>query len=340
MLLSGGTLITVDQTLSRFEGSVGKADLFGDGTPSQAPQRISGPQNILLVGIDPRTEEEVPRADTVMVVHVPESLDRAYVFSLPRDLLVAIPAFEKNGYGGVGTEKLAHAMFFGAQVGQGLPNAARGFELLAQTVSDYTGIQRFDAGAIIDFGGFSRVIDELGGVDMQVDQEVRSLHLRPDGTGRQPAMVGYTGPQMIYRPGLQHFVGWQALDYARQRYTEGGDYARQRHQQQLLRAMIDKAFGTEVITNPARIDRVLRAAGKSLIFSGRGIPLAEWALALRELRPHNLTQIQLAGASSIVAGEYVGEQLEPAAFGFFDSLLEGTVDSYVLQHPEMISPVV
>jgi LCP family protein required for cell wall assembly len=340
MLLSGGALVTVDQTLARYEGSVRHADLFGDAAASKQSKVDSGPLNILLAGIDPRSEDEVPRADSVMVLHVAKERDRAYLFSLPRDLLVAIPAFPKAGYQGTGTEKLAHAMFFGAQTPAGqLPNIPAGFELLAQTVAGYTGIERFDAGAIIDFGGFNRVIDAMGGVDLEVDQEVRSLHLRPDGTGRAPAPVGFTGPQMIYHPGWRHFNGWQALDYSRQRYTEGGDYARQRHQQQLVRAIVAKAFSADMIAHPARLDEVLRSAGRSLIFSGRGIGLAEWAFALRDLRPENLTLIHLVGGGQSVEGQYQGEVLQTEAFGFFDSLLNGTVDSYVVEHPEMISNV-
>lgn len=336
MMLSGGTLVTVEQTLARYENNVRHADLFGDGKAQS--KVVSGPLNILLAGIDPRTADEVPRADSVMVVHVPKEMDRAYLFSLPRDLLVAVPAFPKAGYPGAGTEKLAHAMYFGAQAPAGQPpNVAAGFELLAQTVADYTGITRFDAGAIIDFGGFQRVIDAMGGIDMDVDQEVRSLHLRPDGKDRTPAMVGYTGPQAVYPPGRHHFSGWQALDFSRQRYIEGGDYARQRHQQQLVRAIVAKAFSADMITHPARMDEVLRAAGRSLIFSGRGIPLTEWALALRELRPENLTLVHLGGEAQLIEGHYHGEVLTPEAFAFFDSLLNGTVDGYVVQHPEMIS---
>ena len=64
---------------------------------------------------------------------------------------------------------------------------------------------------------------------MYVDQQVVSIHMRPDGVHRAPCggcSHGYSGPRATYNVGTHHFVGWQALDYARQRYIPGGDYAR------------------------------------------------------------------------------------------------------------------
>lgn len=313
MLLSGASLVTVDRVVARYEGAINKEDLFGDETldPGEAaparPADIKGPLNILLAGIDPRHNDPfwIPRADSVLVMHIPAGLDRGYLFSLPRDLLVAIPPFPKSGYPGNPADKLAHAMYFGSQVpGDRRANHAQGFELLAATVSQYTGIARFDAGAIIDFSGFKDVIDALGGVEMEVDERVASIHLEPDGDPRDrgKSSTGYVGEQMIYEPGRRTFSGWQALDYARQRYVTGGDYARQRHQQQLVRAMISKAFSDDVLTDPLRMDKVLRAAGSSLTFSGRGHTVLDWAFALQDVRPSQVVMVKLAGGG---VGRYV-----------------------------------
>src|SRR5687767_691374 len=134
MILSGAALAVVDRMIARY--GVVSTDLFGE--PTGSPVSLQGPLNVLLVGVDPRTEDEVPRADSVMIVHVGPGLDKAHVFSLPRDLVVSIPPFPKSGFAGAAQERLAHAMFFGAQVERGLPDVAKGFELLAQTVSGVT----------------------------------------------------------------------------------------------------------------------------------------------------------------------------------------------------------
>lgn len=343
MLFSGGSLIALQSLIGRYESAVGAADLFGDAGNGVAGGRsIDGPVTVLLVGIDPRNNDPfwIPRADSVLIVHLPAGLDRAYLFSLPRDLLVEIEPFPKADYEGNSAEKLAHAMFFGSQVpGQERPNIAQGFELLAATVAGYTGISRFDAGAIIDFSGFRQVIDALGGVDMVVDQEVHSIHVQPDGTPRPmgDSPTGYVGPQMVYLPGPHHFVGWQALDYARQRYTDGGDYSRQRHQQQLIKAMIDKAFSSELAANPIALDRVLRAAGQSLTFSGRGYSVLEWAMSLRRVEPDNVITLQLPGESVLAGDEYQGERLFKESTDLFEAIGAGNVDGYVASHPEMVN---
>ena len=99
-VLSGTALVGYQALVARYEGAVGKADLFGDQAAGVTEQKsdMKGPLNILLVGIDPRNPETPPLADSIMVLHVPAGLDRAYLYSLPRDLRVDIPRFPKANY--------------------------------------------------------------------------------------------------------------------------------------------------------------------------------------------------------------------------------------------------
>jgi polyisoprenyl-teichoic acid--peptidoglycan teichoic acid transferase len=346
MLASGGVLVGGEILLARYEGAVTEADLFGDEAAAQPKSDIKGPLNILLAGIDPRDSEPnwIPRADSVLVLHVTEDLSRGFLFSLPRDLWVDVPEFSKANYRG-GKDKLAHAMFIGAQVpGQRKPDTARGFELLAKTVSDYTGIERFDAGAIVNFTGFKRIVDAMGGVTMYVDMDVKSIHMQPDGKHRKPSGIrgadgaaAYVGPRKEYKKGTQHLKGWEALDYSRQRYIPGGDYARQRHQQQFIRAMADQALSRDVVTNPKKLDSVLRAAGSSLVFNGRGHSVIDFGFALRNLRSDSIVMMKLPGRSIIQNGDYIGEELVSPADEFFTALREGGVESFVLNHPELVN---
>src|SRR5918993_961071 len=237
MVVSGGLLVTSEALLARYEGAVAQEALFGDGQSEQRAD-IEGPINILLVGIDPRDSEALPLADSIMIMHVPASHDRAYLFSLPRDLVVEIPAFKPAEFNG-GTGKLNAAMMYGSRVpGGGKPDRARGFELLSKTITRYTGIERFDAGAIVYFNGFKKIVDAMGGVTMYIDQNVSSEHMQPNGEPRPNNGSGsahpYYGPQAEYKKGTRHLKGWQALDYVRQRYgLPKGDYDRQRHRARL-----------------------------------------------------------------------------------------------------------
>ncbi|MFR9779683.1 LCP family protein [Micromonospora sp. MS34] len=341
MVLSGSVLVGYQALMSRYEGAVGKADLFGDRAAGASEKKsdIKGPLNILLVGIDPRKPETPPLADSIMILHVPAGMDRGYLFSLPRDLRVDIPAFPKANFRG-GTDKLNAAMSYGSRVAGQNPDAARGFELLAKTVQQVTGIKRFDAGAIINFTGFKNIVDAMGGVDMYIERDVKSEHRKPDGTMRQlkPGGGGYLGPQAEYKKGDAHLSGWQALDYVRQRYPKNGvpdaDYGRQRHQQQFVKAMVNQAFSADVVTNPIKLDRVLRAAGQSLIFNGRGHSVVDFALALKDIRANSIETIKLPGGPVTIDGAYKGEKLQAVAEDFFAAIRTEQIDAFMLEHPD------
>lgn len=347
MVAAGGALAGTQWLLARYEGAVTEADLFGDQA-NAAPQPksdLKGPLNILLVGIDPRDSEPnwIPRADSVLIMHIPEGMDRGYLFSLPRDLWVKIPVFKKSGYNGA-QDKLAHSMFYGAQVpGQAKPNTAWGFELLSKAVSQYTGIKRFDAGAIINFTGFKKIVDAMGGVTMYVDTTIASIHMRPDGKHREGSGTGgegaaaYVGPRKVYKKGTHHLKGWEALDYVRQRYIPGGDYARQRHQQQFIRAMANQALSKDVVTNPLKLDAVLRAAGQALVFNGRGHSVVDFAVALRSLRSESIVMVKLPGGALMNGRKYLGEQLQPVAREFFKAVNAETLDEFMVSHPELVN---
>ncbi|MBM0203660.1 LCP family protein [Micromonospora sp. NPDC051227] len=343
-VLSGAVLVGTEVLMARYEGSVGKADLFGDQAAGAQAKKsdIKGPLNILLVGIDPRTPTAAPLADSIMVLHVPASMDRAYLFSLPRDLYVDIPAFKKADFPGE-TTKINAAMSFGSKVPGANPDAARGFELLATTVQKVTGIKRFDAGAIINFTGFQKIVDAMGGVDMYIERDVKSEHKQPDGTPRpgNTRGEGYVGPQALYKKGNRHLSGWQALDYVRQRYPKNGvpdsDYGRQRHQQQFVKAMVGQAFSADVVSNPIKLDKVLRAAGQSLIFNGRGNSVVDFGLALKDIRPNTIEMIKLPGGGVFEGKKYLGEQFQEGVPDFFTALHNEQLDPFLLEHPEFVN---
>jgi polyisoprenyl-teichoic acid--peptidoglycan teichoic acid transferase len=347
MVLSGGTLVTSQVLVARYAGAVDNQDLFGDAAQAGEKQNsdIEGPVNILLTGVDPRDAQTAPLSDSIMVVHVPKNMEEAYVFSIPRDLIVDIPAYEKSGFRG-GRGKINSSMALGSRAPDGRYEVRRGFGLLAKTVSGLTGIERFDAGAIVNFGGFKRIVDAMEGVTMTIDQDVKSEHLQPNGEPR-PKLARcannqcahpYYGPQKEYEKGEQHLQGWEALDYVRQRYgLKNGDYDRQRHQQQFVKAMANQALSKDVVTNPAKLDRVLRAAGASLTFDGVGHSVVDWGLALKNVRPENMTLIKLPGRSVIVGGDYRGEALDPSAEEFFAAVNDSRVGAFLLEHPEFIN---
>jgi LCP family protein required for cell wall assembly len=350
VLVAGGGFAAYQMLGSRYE--IPGASLFdespspsGPGSPtaSSSPSPlpggdIKGPLNILIAGIDTRSFVPGwrPNADAIMVLHVSKNLDEAYLFSLPRDLVVDIPAFPKSGYRG-GRTKINASIAFGSRVpGSSKVDTAQGFQLLAKTVSNYTGIKTFSAGAVLNFGGMKRLVDALGGVDMYIDQRVASIHLRPDGKPRTNAGPHGSGPQMVYRVGNMHLNGWQALDYSRQRYIPGSDYARQRHQRQLIKAILRKALGLKLTTDPVKFDRVMRALGGTVIFDGRGHGAVDFAFALGGLRPERMTLVGLPGGSIYGGGGYRGERLNAVAWDFFAAVRADRVGAFLVAHPTLV----
>jgi LCP family protein required for cell wall assembly len=348
MVVSGGVLITSQVLVSRYAGAVETKDLFGNaasGATKEPVTDIKGPINILLVGIDPRDATTAPLSDSIIVVHIPKGLKQAYMFSIPRDLRVEIPPFSKTGFQG-GTSKINAAMSYGSSIGGGKHDVAQGFDLLAKTVGKLTGIKKFNAGAIINFNGFKEIVDAMGGVTMTIDQNVKSEHLQPDGKPRpryarcadNTCAHPYYGPQAQYKVGTYHLQGWQALDYVRQRYgLPNGDYDRQRHQQQFIKAMAQQALSKDVVTNPVTLDRVLKAAGRALIFDGKGHNVVDWGFALKNIRSSTMTLVKLPGKSLYEGSSYLGEGLDPSATDFFAAVTRDALPTFLFEHPEYFS---
>jgi LCP family protein required for cell wall assembly len=295
----------------------------------------------VLLGVDTRVTipDWEPHSDTIMLLHVEPGLKKAYLYSLPRDLRVKMPAFAKAGFGG-GTFKLTEAMSRGSKVpGTKKASVPQGYELLTRTLSAYTGIKTFQAGAILNFGGLESLVNQLGGVDLTVDEKVKSHHRKPDGSFRPlvPGGGDYSGPQAVYNPGPHHFVGWQAIDYARQRYgLPEGDYDRTRHQRQLVKAILGKARSQGLVEDTTKLTQLITTLGKTLVYVGGRNPL-EYAYALRDLEPAGITLVGLTGGGVSGSSGYLGEQLTAESKGFLKAVANQKIAPYLAKHPTLVN---
>jgi anionic cell wall polymer biosynthesis LytR-Cps2A-Psr (LCP) family protein len=314
--------------------------LAAPGVAVAATTTVGGPLNILLVGIDPRDDHTAPLADSIIVAHVPADRSAAYLFSIPRDLVVTIPAFAKSG-SPAQRAKINAAMALGSRVGERRYNPAQGYELLSRTVGEVTGIKRFDAGAVLNFGGFTELVEAIGGISVAVDQTVVSEHRKPDGSARDRLRQcpghdnchrPYVGAQKTYprsdRP--VHFKGWEALDYVRQRYgLPHSDYDRQRHQRQFVTALAKK-LKRKVVADPAKLLRLTGAVG-----GGHGV--TDWAQTLKVLRIRQMTGLGLPGSALFEGGVYRGEKLPGTVGPFFDAVDRDRIGPFLAAHPGVVS---
>ena len=201
-----------------------------DSSPSQeaqpsvqlpAQERI----NILILGIDRRQGERGPcRTDTMIVVTVDPQQGTAGLFSIPRDLWVPIPGYGEN--------RINTANFLGD-----LKNYPGGGPALAKKTVSYNFGIPVHYYVRINFEGFKRIVDTIGGVDIYVEKEIRDDQYPDEHYGYDP----------LYIPaGLIHMDGELALKYARTRKADS-DFHRAHRQQQVILAIIDKIFSLNLL---------------------------------------------------------------------------------------------
>jgi polyisoprenyl-teichoic acid--peptidoglycan teichoic acid transferase len=310
LVVSGGSLAGTKVLLSSATKTVAQQDLLGAvrGSAERKHADVKGAKNILLVGLDTRpswTNKEPSRSDSIILLHIPADRSQAYMISLPRDSYVQIPAYNngKQSYPG-GPNKINSAFAFGSRGLSGKEAESHGFELLALTVKKLTGITP-DAGAIIDFTGFKQVVQVLGKVCMYVDEDVTSIHVghTKDGKTAVPYTTDSAGlnPRKVpgvkanfYPKGNHCFTPVEALDYARQRdllKNKDSDYGRQRHQQQLLKAIMNQAVH-DGLSSPTKLPGLISAFGKTMTVDDGGISLEDWAFAMKSINPNDLITIK------------------------------------------------
>jgi LCP family protein required for cell wall assembly len=340
-VVASGSIAGQRLLASRYEHAVHRETLIApDARDTEEPvSTLTGPLNYLLIGSDARIgePEKGQRSDTTIIMHIPATLDRVYLVSIPRDLRVDIPAFAPNQFPGQHGVKINGAF----QAGGG---GRGGAQLVSSTLKQLTGVT-FDGAAIIDFNGFIKVVDMLGGVDMCVDERTESHQIGFDKNGKMtPPWVGINGDirvygvtPKVYEVGCQHLQGWEALDYVRQRYSlPDGDFGRERHQQQFLRAILDRAAQQHVVTDPIKIDSLIRAVGQSLTLDTGGLPLDELVYGLRNIRPGAIVGVRLPSYPQDING-FAYVLAYPEADSLYAAIRDDTLDQWVVANPSWVN---
>jgi LCP family protein required for cell wall assembly len=340
MIGSGAAVVGSKWFISSATSNIVQRNLLDDTVKTQAEggKSLDGPIDMLLMGVDARARWAVDElhADTIIVLHIPASHDQAYLVSIPRDTRVDVPAFARSRYSG-GVAKATEAFYWGAQNGGGWEGGA---QLLAKTLKNATGIS-FDGAAIIDFNGFKGVIDALGSVRMCVDHKVTSKHMYlVDGKPMYKAdarRLGRLQNPVVHKVGCREMQGWEALDYARQRYgLPNGDYDRQRHQQQLIKAMAKKASSSGVLTDLNKVNKLIKAAGKAFVLDTGGTPVADYLFTMKGIAANDL--VLLRTNNGTFASDGTGrERLTDESRQMFTALKNDRLAEYVIEHPDVIA---
>ncbi|MET8562445.1 LCP family protein [Streptomyces flaveolus] len=217
--------------------------------PADTSPLPTGSLSILVLGSDSRSGEDNQelgggdsggaRSDTAMVVHIDAGRTKATVVSIPRDTLVTRPSCPLASGGSTAP---AYGAMFNSAYAVGGPVCA------VKTVETLTGV-RMDHYLEIDFSGFAKLVDALGGVDVttgqDIDDDKSHLHLEA---------------------GTHHLDGKQALALARTRHGigDGSDLGRIGLQQTLVKALLEQMSGAGLLSDPARLYQVADAVTTSV----------------------------------------------------------------------------
>ncbi|GAB3979058.1 hypothetical protein GCM10029978_073420 [Actinoallomurus acanthiterrae] len=244
LVLAGGTAFGLYEKL---QGNIHKEHVDQRQLGTNRPPKLNKSMNILLLGSDSRDGENHEywspdisgeRSDTTILLHLSPNRDRAVAVSFPRDSMVHVPDCKKKRGGTV-------PAFFG------MLNAAfayAGATCTWKMIEADTDIH-IDHYVKIDFAGFKRVVDALGGVEICVPQAVNDPRAN-----------------LSLKAGRQVVKGNDALGYVRTRYGlgDGSDLERIQRQQKFMASVVKKATSQDMLTDPTRAYKFLNAATKSI----------------------------------------------------------------------------
>jgi LCP family protein required for cell wall assembly len=240
-----------------------------------------GSENILVLGSDTRaggneklgggTDDGTARSDTAMIVHVHEGHKKASVVSIPRDTIIERP--ECTDTEGDVHPAAANAMFNSAY-------STGGAACAVKTVESLSGL-RMDHYLEVDFTGFQKLIDELGGVDITTTKDIED----PDS-------------HLSLKAGEHTLDGEQALGLVRTRHGvgDGSDLGRIQLQQAFIKALVDQVKDIGLLTNPKKLVDLADTATKTVTTdSGLGSvnSLMSFAGSLKGIGAGNMTMVTM-----------------------------------------------
>ncbi|WP_063752588.1 LCP family protein [Streptomyces sp. NRRL S-350] len=221
----------------KLNGNIKSVDIDGRLGDARPPAATDGSFNILVLGSDSRNGENgdlaggntgyTARSDTAMVVHVNQAHSGAQIVSIPRDTLVTRPdCTDASGRTVAGAKRAMYNSAF----------ETGGAACAVKTTEQLTGL-RMDHYLQIDFAGFARVVDAIGGATVTTTV---AIHDKDSGLDL-PA-------------GQHHLDGQQALAFVRTRHGvgDGSDLGRIELQKQMVKSLLQQAGGAGLFTDPVK----------------------------------------------------------------------------------------
>ncbi len=227
-----------------------------------------GTTNILIAWIGGRGHEWSDLTDSIMLASLNVDEKRINLLSIPRDLYVSYP--EGKGAGRINS---LYELGKGDKVG---------IKYLADKVSEITG-QPIDHYIVIDFSGFKKIVDTLGGVEIDVPEELIDPEYPDENYGYEVLHI---------KKWLQVMDGETALKYARSRHSTS-DFDRSIRQQLLIKALKEKILSTNTLTSPTAISDIFSAIMDHLDSDLSLANMAEMTYGYRSIKTESIKVFSL-----------------------------------------------
>ena len=201
--------------------------------------------NILLLGMGGANHEGGYLADTIILTSLKPSTKQVSLLSIPRDMTAPT---ENGSWRKVNS---IHALAEAKETDSGGPAMASALSSTLNTEINYY--------IRVDFDGFVEIIDELGGIEVNVENAFDDYTYPIRGQEENPDYYARF-EHLHFDQGKQHMNGSLALKYARSRHAsgiEGSDFARAKRQQLIIEAVKDKLLSRSTLLRPGMISRII-----------------------------------------------------------------------------------
>lgn len=212
-------------------GNIGQIHLIGED---------EGQINILLLGIGGEGHDGPYLTDTIILAQIRPDLGKVVLTSIPRDYWINMPGFNQTKINQAFSDGFIKKKDYG-----------QGGELAIKTVEKLTGLT-IPYFAVIDFSGFEKAINQIGGLDVKIDRAFTDSSFPND-------KLGYL-PPVTFNEGWEHMDGSRALIFARSRHaagSEGSDFSRSARQQKVIQAFKEKVINLNFISDANKINTLL-----------------------------------------------------------------------------------
>lgn len=227
----------------------------------------TGQVNILLLGVGGEGHSGGALTDTIMIASLKPQTREAALLSIPRDLYVEVE--------GAGIKSKINAV---KVLGDQKPEK-NGMELLKRTIEEVSGLH-IDYYVQLDFNGFTKAVDNVGGIDVYLENDINDPAYPDFNHGYDPFYI---------KKGWHHLDGTTALKVARSRHSSMGDFDRIKRQQEIIKAFRQKVYEKYASADVIALHDAFISLSGNMTTDIEPRELPRFHKVVKEIRGHNFT---------------------------------------------------